>query len=79
MDDKINKFMTSYLGPSWRTTLIGFAAAVFNLAANGVSFKTAVASALMQTFGYLAKDTSVHSTIEQVHTATITADPWLAQ
>jgi uncharacterized membrane protein YbhN (UPF0104 family) len=67
---QINAFITSILGQNWRTTVIGFIAAVTNLVANGVTWKTAIASVLMQSFGILAKDASTHSTIAQVESAT---------
>jgi hypothetical protein len=68
--NQVNAFMTSVLGPSWRTTVIGFVAAVLNLMANGLTWKTALASVLMQAFGIMAKDAKAHSTTWEVQQAT---------
>ena len=67
---QVNQFMTSILGPSWRSTVIGWAAAILNLYVNGMSLKSAAASVAMAAFGAVVKDQAAHSTIEQVQKAT---------
>ena len=67
---QIDGFMTNVLGASWRTTVIGWVAAVLNLMANGVTLKSAIASVIMAAFGTVVKDQAAHSTIQEVHRAT---------
>ena len=42
----------------WKTTVVGFAAAVLNLWASGVTLKSAVVSVSLATLGSVAGDTT---------------------
>lgn len=66
---KINVFMTSVLGASWRTTVLGFVGAVFVLLSQGLTLKSAIIAVGVQMFGACVKDQWAHSTPAQVQQA----------
>ena len=68
--NQVNIFMTGWLGTSWRTTVLGFIVAAGNMLINGVSVKTALVSAAIQTAGILMNDAQAHSTSAEIQQAT---------